>query len=73
MGFGVPIAAWLRGPLRAWASDLLTRRILERSQLLAPEPIERALAEHLSGRADRTQQLWTALMFVSWFDAKLSD
>lgn len=70
MGFGVPVATWLRGPLQDWARALLSRESLERSGLLAPEPIEQALRQHLGGERDRTQELWTALMFVSWHESR---
>ena len=33
MGFGVPLGAWLRGPLRGWAEELIDQR------LLATEPM----------------------------------
>lgn len=68
MGFGVPIATWLRGPLNQWAIDLLSPAVLRRSGLLSEEPIQQALTEHLSGARDRSQQLWTVLMFVSWLE-----
>jgi asparagine synthase (glutamine-hydrolysing) len=68
MGFGVPVSTWLRRPLRQWACDLLSPTTLRRSGLLSEQPIQQPLAEHLSGARDRTQQLWTALMFTSWFE-----
>lgn len=65
-GFGVPIAAWLRGPLRPWAEDLLTTANLEQDGLLRAEPIRAAWEEHRSGRRDRSYELWDVLMLVSW-------
>jgi asparagine synthase (glutamine-hydrolysing) len=68
MGFGVPIGAWLRGPLRPWAEDLLTRRRLEGRGLLDPEPVRRAWDAHQSGQRDFGYALWDVLMLESWLD-----
>lgn len=69
MGFGVPIDSWLRGPLKAWAEDLLDEERIRREGYLNPEPIRRAWADHQSGRANLQHQLWTVLMFQSWLAA----
>ncbi len=66
MGFGVPIGAWLRGPLRDWAEGLLARDRLAEGGLLAPEPVIRRWHEHLTGRRNWSYQLWTVLMFQAW-------
>ena len=67
-GFAIPIGQWLRGPLRAWASELLHPDRLAREGYLRPEPITRLWQQHLSGRYDHTTKLWTVLMWQAWFE-----
>jgi len=66
MGFGVPIDAWLRGPLKDWASDLLDPAAMARTGLLDPVPIQAKWAEHQSGRRNWQHFLWHVLMFEAW-------
>jgi asparagine synthase (glutamine-hydrolysing) len=66
MGFGVPIGAWLRGPLRDWAETLLAPERLAREGILNAAPITQRWHEHLSGRRNWSYQLWTVLMFQAW-------
>ena len=65
-GFGVPIATWLRGPLRPWAEDLLRPDALAAGGLIDPAPVRAAWAEHQSGKRDRSYELWDVLMLESW-------
>lgn len=68
MGFGVPIAAWLRGPLRDWADTLLDPARLAAEGYLAPGPLRAMWEEHRAGRADRVSYLWGPLMFQAWLE-----
>ena len=65
MGFGVPIDAWLRGPLREWAEELLAPQGLADVGLNA-KPIRQAWEEHLTGRRNNQYALWNVLMFRDW-------
>jgi asparagine synthase (glutamine-hydrolysing) len=65
-GFDVPLAAWLRGPLRPWAESLLARERLDAVGLLDARAIRRAWQDHLAGRANAAPALWNVLMLLAW-------
>ena len=65
-GFSVPVDAWLRGPLRAWASDLLSPASIRRGGLLEPAPVAAAWRDFLAGRGRGGLAIWAVLMFQAW-------
>lgn len=65
-GFSVPMGAWLRGPLKSWAGDLLTESALAESNVLAATPIAQRWREHIAGQADWSYALWPVLSFQAW-------
>ena len=65
-GFAIPLAAWLRGPLREWAEALLDARRLREEGYLDPGPVRQRWQEHLEGRRNWQHGLWAVLMFESW-------
>jgi asparagine synthase (glutamine-hydrolysing) len=69
-GFGIPVGEWLRGPLREWAEALLSEERLRREGYFHAEPIRRAWANHIDGRASLGFDLWTILMFQAWLEAQ---
>ncbi len=66
-GFGIPLDAWLRGPLREWAESLLSEQRLRSEGFFHPEPIRTMWAQHLSGKMNWQYHLWNVLMFQAWF------
>ena len=66
-GFSVPLREWLRGPLRAWAEDLLDPARLKQEGNFNPEVVQIIWTEHIECRRNWTDKLWTILMFQAWF------
>jgi asparagine synthase (glutamine-hydrolysing) len=73
MGFSLPVAQWLRGPLRLWAQELLhdqatmSRLPLERSKVLELFDL------HISGKRNVAPLLWTVLMLLCFVARQHSD
>jgi asparagine synthase (glutamine-hydrolysing) len=67
-GFSVPLDAWLRGPLKEMAADLLAPGRLADQGLLDPEPIRSLWIAHQRGRVDAGQRLWHILALQLWLE-----
>jgi asparagine synthase (glutamine-hydrolysing) len=65
-GFGVPIAKWVKGPLRELFEELLSPDRLRREGFLNPGYVETLLKEHLVNKKDNRKQLWTLLVWELW-------
>jgi asparagine synthase (glutamine-hydrolysing) len=65
-GFDVPLATWLRGPLRPWAESLLAPARLEAVGVLDAGAVQRAWRAHLAGKANAASRLWSVLMLLAW-------
>ncbi len=68
-GFSMPLAEWLRGPLRDWAGDLLSESSLKRDGLFNAKVVHKKWQEHLSGKYDWKHHIWSVLMFKVWLDS----
>src|SRR5258708_6286315 len=63
MGFSVPLARWLRGPLREATRKALQHGALAQTGWFNPATIARLLDQHERGALDHAQPLWALLMF----------
>ena len=66
MGFGVPLADWLRGPLSDWADDLLYSSAAMDSATTDFARVRTMWADHKSGKADWHAHIWLALVYLDW-------
>jgi asparagine synthase (glutamine-hydrolysing) len=66
MGFSVPLAKWLAGPLRNWAGDLLLSG--DSAEFLRSTPLRREWDRFLAGDSTNAAGIWAVVMFRAWQD-----
>jgi len=71
VGFGVPLAAWFRGPLREFTNDLLLGRDARVAEILRQSAITSLLAEHQAGTNDHGKRIWALLNLELWFRRRI--
>jgi asparagine synthase (glutamine-hydrolysing) len=71
-GFDVPVATWLRGPLREAVTDYLSEETVRRRGLFRPAAVGRMLDLHLRGEADHADRLWVLMALEGWMQTALN-
>ncbi len=72
MGFGIPVAEWLRGPLYELAEHYLSADRLRASGLLNVAVARQIWTRHKSRAEDNANAVWSLLMLQIWLEAHTS-
>ncbi len=65
-GFGIPLAAWFRGPLREWTSELLLDPHSPLATWFNRPVLKQLLEEHVRARADHGKRIYALVMLALW-------
>ncbi len=68
-GFGAPIRAWLRGPLKPMVEEYLSESKIKDRGLFDPAEIRRLIYTNLSGREDLNLQVFQLLVLEIWMQS----
>lgn len=66
-GFTLPVDLWFRGELREMALDVLSENHIKRIGILKPKAVSQMLNDHLQGKANHKERLWSCFVFVLWY------
>ncbi len=72
MGFGIPLAAWLRTDLRDLSWDVLTDRTARSRDLFRNDAVTKLLRQHGKGH-DHGSRIWTLMQFELWHRMFIDD
>jgi len=65
-GFAAPLHAWLRGPLRDWAQELLDPEALRADGFVDAQRTAAAWRAHQCGQRNLQHALWPVVMWRAW-------
>ncbi len=65
-GFGIPLGAWFRGPLKDVAADVIASKAFRERGLMDAGAAQKILDGHLAGAADHGEILWLTVSLELW-------
>ncbi len=68
-GFGIPLAAWFRGPLANWSRDQILGKGSPLRRWFNEDALKSYFVEHQAGRADHGKRLYALSMLAVWAQA----
>jgi asparagine synthase (glutamine-hydrolysing) len=70
-GFGIPLGAWIQGPLRKWIEELLLDPRARIGAYFKHDSIRGLFMEHQRGRQSHANRLWALVMLELWLQEYL--
>jgi len=70
MGFALPLAEWLRGPLRDWAESLIHASPPFEECMLKGQVVQSLWEAFLAGRTELTDRVWCLLILKGWLESQ---
>jgi asparagine synthase (glutamine-hydrolysing) len=70
-GFSLPLADWLRGDLRSWAEDYISKNSIEKFGIFDYKKTQDLWHNHLSFKQNNHSQIWNILVTQTWLEKNL--
>lgn len=68
MGFGIPIATWLKNDLKHYVDQFFEISFIKKQDIFEYNEIERIKNAFYEGKPGRPEKIWYLLMFQMWYD-----
>ena len=68
MGFGIPVADWLTGPLKHFVDHYFDETFIQKQSIFENNEIQRLRNSFYNGKVERAEKIWFILMFQMWYD-----
>ncbi|MFT3931311.1 MAG: asparagine synthase (glutamine-hydrolyzing) [Spongiibacteraceae bacterium] len=65
-GFGAPLRAWLRGPLKPFVEDMLSPAAINRRGIFDSSAVQRLIADDRSGKIDAAYTIFSLICIEIW-------
>lgn len=73
MGFSVPLAKWLRGPLAKRTNDSVLSPLMLESGYFNPDSLKTMVKQHMQGLHDHSTPLWMLIVFEAFLRRSLDN